>query len=319
MSRLTIYFGRITWEAEHPDQVAMFEREPILDAIQRAESVERYGHQWVLGNITVDTERHLVLGRLGYPETEVRSQQDYELAEHRFVDRQYELPDAVSGAFALNYRSGALAFEGDQIGPTGFVNHLVALLNTVADDGQFKGLLDRLAATYRDFLRSVDKVRRVSFEVRPTNPKDRAIFRPLDEGMKAANAMRQRVTVENKEEGLVLDPPDSPDESTANPAIQGIEMNEEGYGEGFKIDAEKDGQMVRYDSVGGGSLLTEVVPDAPDDPEQRAHLVEQVFEAHGEEPPTPPPSAFSISDADLPADLDEQKPRGELEPPSEDD
>jgi hypothetical protein len=277
MSRLSIFYGRIRFLDPHPGQETLIPRiHPIRDAIEAATSTSRYGHDWVLGNLEVMESADLVVGRLGYPETERGTQQDYDEEHHRFVDVSYELPDAVSLPFVINYVTGAIAFEANnKIRPTGFINHLVALLNQ-SGRGQFKGELVRIAQNYRDFLTTVDKVLRVSFEVHPTNPRDREIFRPLDQGMKAANAARQRTAIENQEEGLILDPPETRDEPSSNPAVQGIEMVEEGYGERYRIDAELEGQPVRYDSRDGG-LLRDVVDDAPENPEDRARrLIENL-------------------------------------------
>ncbi|HEX2096565.1 MAG TPA: hypothetical protein VHF50_04280 [Solirubrobacterales bacterium] len=279
MNRLTIYYGLI-WQ----EQGSLLSEYPLRDAVERAESVNRYNHDWLIGNLSVDEGRQLLVGKLGYPETEQRTQEDYDPVDQAFVEQTVEVPDAASAAFALNYASGALAFEGtDRIGPTGFVNHFVALLRTV-DEG-FKGQLVRIATEYREFLAAVDKVTRVSFEVVPTNPRDRNIFRPLDEGMKAANASRERVTLEN-DEGLVVPPPESRDETTDNPAIMGIEMNEEGYGNGFKIDAKRQGRDYRFDSEHGGGLLRDVVEDAPEDADYRTsalveHLEEKRLDEEG--------------------------------------
>ena len=327
MSRLTIYYGQISYIPRHPGQDEMFEREPILDAVYAARSVKRYGHEWVLGNLNTDDLLGLITGRLGYPEREHRTQQDYDVAEHRFVEQEYDLPDAVSAAFALDYTSGEIAFEGDEIGPTGFINHFVALLNQ-GKEPRFKGALARFATTYREFVGTVEKVTRVTFDVRPTNPRDREIFRPLDEGMKAANAKRQRVVVENQEEGLTLHPPDSVDEANPNPAVQGIEMNEEGYGEGYRIDATKDGEPVRFDSTAGGSLVSTVL-SASDDPDERAKEVEGAFLARldtlnkpADSPvqPLEPPSDEddTARDAPEPETPDLDKPIAELEPPADD-
>jgi hypothetical protein len=52
----------------------------------------------------------------------------------------------------------------------------------------------------------------------------------------------------------------------------GIEMNEEGYGEGYRIDAEQDGRPLRFDSKGGG-LLKDTLDDASDEPEDRTALL----------------------------------------------
>jgi|GEM_PF-4922567 len=278
MSRLTIYYAQIWLE-----QAPLFSEFPLRDAVEGASSVNRYNHDWLIGNLSVDEGRQTLVGRLGYPETEQRTREDYDPTRQAFVEQNVEVPDAASAAFALNYVSGELAFEGtDRIGPTGFVNHFVALLRTV-DEG-FKGQLVRIATEYREFLAAVDKVTRVSFEVVPTNPRDRNIFKPLDVGMKAANATRERVTLEN-DEGLVVPPPDSRDETTDNPAIMGIEMNEEGYGKGYKIDAKREGRDYRFDSEHGGGLLRDVVEDAPEDGEYRTSaLVEHLEEKRlGEE------------------------------------
>jgi hypothetical protein len=209
MSRLSIYYGRIRYVEPLPGQESFLPLgDPIREAVEGATSVERYRHEWILGNLTYTDDPPVVTGRLGYPAQERLTRQDLDSATQAFVEREYELPDAVSSPFVLNYRTGVIAFEGDKIGATGFVNHLVALLNS-AGRGTFTGELIRIAEDYREFIRVVDKVTRVSFDVSPTNPRDREIFRPLDAGMKAANAERQRVRIENEREGLRLVPPDT--------------------------------------------------------------------------------------------------------------
>ena len=82
--------------------------------------------------------------------------------------------------------------------------------------------------------------------------------------MKASNANRERVAIENKEEGLTVDPPGNYDEPNPNPALQGIAMVEEGFGSTYRIDAEAQGHPVRYDST-TGALLTDVVTARPED------------------------------------------------------
>lgn len=274
MSRLTIYYGQI-WLVQ-PTLLSEF---PFRDAVENAESVNRYNHDWVLGNLSVDEEKKVMTGKLGYPEIEQQTQEDYDPLTHEFTVQTVEVPDAASSAFALNYESGALAFEGsDRIGAAGFVAHFVALLKTV-DDG-FKGRVVKIATEYKEFLAEVDKVTRVSFDVRPTNPRDRNIFKPLDVGMKASNASRQRTVLEN-DEGLIVPPPESRDETTDNPAIMGIEMVEEGYGNGFKIDAKREGRDYRFDSEHGGGLLRDVIDNAPEDTERRTNaLVDHLEEKH---------------------------------------
>jgi hypothetical protein len=274
MSRLTIHYGQI-WLVQ-PTLLSEF---PLLDAVRDAESVHRYNHDWLLGNLLVEEEKRIVTGKLGYPETERRTQEDYDPLTNEFIAQTVEMPDAASSAFALNFESGALAFErSDRIGAKGFVAHFVALLKTV-DDG-FKGRVVKIATEYKQFLAEVDKVTRVSFDVRPTNPRDRNIFKPLDTGMKASNASRQRTVLEN-DEGLIVPPPESRDETTDNPAIMGIEMVEEGYGNGFKIDAKRQGRDYRFDSEQGGGLLRDVIEDTPEDTERRmSALVDHLEEKH---------------------------------------
>lgn len=279
MSRLTVYYGRILVEDKNPGQAELsttFEPvDPIKDCLEGATSIERYRHEWVIGNLKFDADATLATGRLGYPDREQRTQEDYDAEHQAFVETEIELPHAVSAAFVLDYRSGSIAFEEhDRIGPTGFVKHLAALLKQAGGSRyEFRGELIRIADNYRDFVRRVDRISQVAFDVFPTNPRDRPIFRPLDEGMKAMNANRERFVAENKEEGLQLRPPESRDETTDNPAIMGIEMTEEGYGKGYRIDAEMDGRPVRYDSTSGGGLLRDVLEDVPESPEIRLDLL----------------------------------------------
>jgi hypothetical protein len=274
MSRLSIYYGHIVYADPHPGESLLPASEyPIRDAVSALQSLKRYGHrQWVLGNLDVDDDTRLVYGRLGYSETDELTQQDYDDGESRFVDKQYSVPTAGSSAFVLNYAIGAVALEvGPKIRPAGFVDHLIALLNNPGVV-VFHGELIRVASDYRDFLRNVDKVTRIAFEVRPTNASAREIFRPLDEGMKAGNVRRGRVVIENREEGLTVDSPVSYDEPNANLALQGIAMVEEGYGDGYRIEAEAQGHTVRYDSKMGG-LLADVFEDAPDEPGERISIL----------------------------------------------
>ncbi|TMK38755.1 MAG: hypothetical protein E6G56_13240 [Actinobacteria bacterium] len=310
MSRLTIYYGRIRYVSDQiSGQTELLAREgdPIREAVEAAKAVERYRHTWVLGNLSTVEERNLIIGRLGYPGIEHRRQEDYDPETQQFVEQELDLPAAVSDAFVLDYKTGAMAFEGtEQIGPTGFVNHFVALLNA-SKRGTFKGELVRVAEHYREFVSKVDRIKSVSFEVRPSNPRDRAIFRPLDEGMRAANAKRQLTKLENNEEGLILNPPASPDEETPNPAVQGIEMVEEGYGEGYRIDAEREGNPLRFDSKVGGGLLRDAFEDAPDDPSARVELLREKLDERGS---FLEPGQSSTPPVELEGDLDaETEPR----------
>lgn len=279
MSRLTIYYGRLSYETgQIPGQTTLVADEfpPLRTAIKEALHVERYGHEWRFGNLDFDDVAGRVTGVLGYPAQEQVLRQDLDDETGDFVQRAYDLPDAATAPFIVDYNDGAFAFDGDAgTSVNGFLKTFLALLET-AQRGAFSGELIVVATNYRDFLLRVEKVTKVAFEVRPTNPRDRAIFRPLDVGMKAANATRERVTLENREEGLQIEPPPSRDVETDNPAIQGIEMNDEGYGEGYRIDGERDGQTLRFDSNGGG-LLKDVVEEAPNAPVDRIESLRDQF------------------------------------------
>ena len=89
MSRLTIYYGQIWLE-----QATLFSEFPLRDAVEGAESVNRYNHDWVIGNLSVDEERRLLVGKLGYPETEHRTQEDYDPLVQAFVEQTVEVPNA---------------------------------------------------------------------------------------------------------------------------------------------------------------------------------------------------------------------------------
>jgi len=310
MSRLSIYYGRVRYIDPQPGQGSFLPPgEPIREAVEAAGSVDRYGHDWVLANLDVDDERHLIIGRLGYPGMDEVVREDLE--QGNFVRRRYELAGAVSSLFVLDYKTGAIAFERIQnkISANGFIGHFIALLNS-AGRGQFEGELSQLASNYREFLNVVDKVTHVSFEVHPTNPRDREIFRPLERGLRASNAKRQRVYLDNEDEGLTVPPPDTRDEPTDNPAVMGIEMNEEGYGDGYKIDAEREGRSVRFTSRGGG-LLRDVIEDAPDDAEARTNTLREHLDRRSESidesghTPAPPVRVRDGEDADDLDDLDE--------------
>jgi hypothetical protein len=279
-NRLSIYYGRILYVEPFPYQETFLSREPILEALEAAPSVERYRHIWMVGNLTVDEGAGVATGRLGYPRHERVTRENVDAQTHEFVEEEYELPDAVSAPFVFDYRSGAIAFDGDRIGARAFVNHLVALLNS-ANKGVFVGELIRVADDYRQFIKVVDKVTVVAFDVHPTNPRDRLIFRPLEQGMLAANARRQRVLMENRRDGLRVSPPDSRDEPTDNPAVMGIEMNEEGYGDGYRIEGERDGRPLRFDSKSGG-LLRDVFEDAPPSMGERIRLLREWFDQRAE-------------------------------------
>lgn len=276
---LTIYYARFKLETgQIPGQTSFSTPDQPLfrQAVAEATSVERYQHDWVFGNLVFDDEVGRVTGLLGYPAQEQIVRQDLDPETHDFVQKVFELPDATAAAFILDYNTGALAFDGDAgTTPGGFLRTFLALLET-ARRGSYSGELIQVAKDYREFLRVVDKVTKVAFEVRPTNPRDRAIFRPLDVGMKAVNAERQKVTLENKEEGLEIEPPPNRDVETNNPAVMGIEMNEEGYGRGYRIDGEQDGQTLRFDSRSGG-LFKDVVEDAPDSPVERIDPLREHF------------------------------------------
>jgi hypothetical protein len=276
MSRLDIYYGRITVIERRPGQETMLPAiDPIWDAVLSASSIDRYGHQWMLANLATDDRTGVITGRFGYPGTEDLVREAVE--EGNFVAKTINVPSAVSSQFVLDYHSGAIAFERvkDKISPSGFIKHLVALLNSTGL-GPFQGALVHVASDYKEFLRVINKVTAVSFEVRPTNPRDRPIFKPLDVGMKSANALIERVHIENKADGLTIEAPASREEETANPAVMGIEMVEEGYGKGYTIDGERDGHPLRYSSNGGG-LLRDAIEDGPEEADSRLSVIADFF------------------------------------------
>lgn len=88
MSRLNIYYGRISYVPKRPGQEEIRERSPIREAIEGATSVERYRHEWVLGNLTFLDDQALVLGRLGYPATEEGTTEDWDEDRHAFVEER---------------------------------------------------------------------------------------------------------------------------------------------------------------------------------------------------------------------------------------
>lgn len=279
MKKLSIYYAHLAFATAQTEGQATLEAQPdpLLDAVTNWKETEHWNHHWVLGDLQTDTHRNLVFGRMGHPAEEKLDRVAYDATTNKFEEKHFNLPGSKSGAFVLNYKTGAMAFEADQIKPTGFVNHLCAILNNSAPDGKFTGSLDTTEESYRDFLASVTKVTSVTFEVRPTNPRDRKVFEAMDKGMKAANATRMRTTIENKEEGLIIDPPDTRDKESANLAVQGIEMNEEGYGNGFRMDAEKDGVPRRFHSGDRGSLISEYIDGVSADPNDRLELVMAQF------------------------------------------
>jgi hypothetical protein len=278
--KLTIRYARIAakWDSllvppgQNPVLLAM------ATAFEERRIVNRYGHDWRLGNFQVEEPPGVAVGRLGYPDVEHEEPLQFDPVRQVFEAGTVEYPASVSAGFALDPVTGTLAFEDtSDIGPTGFVSHLVALLN-VTPYGPFEGALLAHPETYRSFVRRVDKVTRVTFEVVPTNPRDKPIFRDLDRGIKAAGASKERVTLENDDDGLIIDPPETDVESTDNPAVQGLEMVEAGYGTefGYRIDAETPSGPKRYEyTPADRGTVAEVdeVEEAPADPESRLRII----------------------------------------------
>ncbi len=163
----------------------------------------------------------------------------------------------------------------------------VALVLDVTPYGPFEGELLTRQEPYREFLKNERTcVTRVTFEVKPTNPRDKPIFHDLDRGLRAAGAAKEKVTIEN-EEGLVIDPPDSDEDTTENPAVQGIEMVEAGYGTefGYKMDAETPDGPERYtytpDEPGVVAEVDEL-EEAPDDPGSRLRILVDYLRQRGQ-------------------------------------
>jgi hypothetical protein len=265
------------------------DQNPVVLAMQTAfeerRSVSRYGHDWRIGNFQIDSDTGLATGRLGYPALEHEELLQYDAERQVFEPAAVEYPGSVSAGFAFQPDSSTLAFEDtSDIGPTGFVGHLVALLN-VTPYGPFDGSLLTQPETYRSFVRRVSKVTRVTFEAVPTNPRDKPIFRDLDRGLRAAGASKERVTLES-EEGLVIDPPESDEETTDNPAVQGLEMVEAGYGTefGYRIEAQTPSGPKRYEYTPeehGAVAEVDEVEEAPADPESRLRIIVRYLRQRG--------------------------------------
>lgn len=226
----------------------MTTEQPFRDAVQPGVTAERYRHTWVIGNLELDEAAGYLTARLGYfPETEQDIEIDYDQDRLAFVERPRARLHGVSGGFAMHYETGAVSFEEHpDIGPTGFISHLAAVM-TQTGIGDFRGMLLRNEEDYKSFVERVDKVIRVSFDVRRPNPRDREIFRPLKEDLLEANAERERRVYEN-DEGLNFPLPSSADVPTDNPLAAGVEMVEEGFGagDGYHIDAIEQGRPTRY-------------------------------------------------------------------------
>lgn len=260
MRKLRVYYATIGYERGNIEGQETIEAQefPLRDAILTAEPTKHYNHYWLLANREEDPERKMIFGRLGHPDSEHLATLVLNEEGDSFEPDDFEVPSSISAAFAINYENGELAFEFDEIKPRGFVSHFTAILNR-ANEGKFSGELARSEETYRQFLDSVDKVTRVQFEVVPTNPRDDPIFHPLDAGMKVAGAKKMRTIIES-DEGLNIDVPDSREEETENYATMGLEMNEAGYGKGYRIDATKNGMPTQFhvDSANSGSLISDV-------------------------------------------------------------
>ena len=256
-----IFYGRIALV----DGSLGLTPQPYLDAIQPGRRVNRYGHDWVVGNLVVDDPEGFVAGRLGYfPEAETEVETDYDVDELRFVERQTDRPHSVSAAFVMDYASGILAFEGhNEIAPSAFVGHLAAVMND-AGLGYFKGFLIREEEDYRSFVERVERVVKVSYRIRRPNPRDREVFRPLREDLDEAGAIEETRVYEN-EDGLNFELVDSPEDSTANPLVAGVEMVEEGYGTEYRIDGVQNGQPVTYQFTEAASHFRDAVEGVPDD------------------------------------------------------
>ena len=245
------------------------DQEALERAIEAKPQVQRYGHEYVFGNVHKE-DNGLITGRMGFPAIEELVERDYDEVLGEFNERVVEHPDAPSVPFVLDPADGLIAFEdlSPRIKPRGFVGHFRALLEKgVAEHNiEFAVELAFRSENVREFLSRVSRVTSVRFEVRPTNPDDRESFRPLDEALKRARAKRARVVMENDEEGLELEPSD-PDKQTDNLLEQGVLMVESGYGTGreFQIEAEDEHEPVIYDARAGGSLIRDLAPNVPDD------------------------------------------------------
>jgi hypothetical protein len=72
MSRLSIHYGRIRYIEPRPGQESFLPKgEPIREAVNAATSVERYRHEWILGNLAFEDDPPIITGRLGYPRRSV--------------------------------------------------------------------------------------------------------------------------------------------------------------------------------------------------------------------------------------------------------
>ena len=106
-------------------------------AYEERRAVTRYNHDWRIGNFRADPETGFASGRLGYPETEREDVLLFDARRQVFEESRV----AVSAAFAFDPGTNVLAFEEtNDIDPTGFVNHLRAVLD-VTPYGPFEGEL----------------------------------------------------------------------------------------------------------------------------------------------------------------------------------
>ncbi len=89
----------------------------------------------------------------------------------------------MSAAFVLDLKTGWMAFEDtDDIQPNALLGHLVAIMNEVSGIHNFRAFLAQQEESYRQFIKRAQKITSLTFEVRPTNPRDRGFPGGCDAG-----------------------------------------------------------------------------------------------------------------------------------------
>ena len=233
----TFFFARLTLAGQWEDEFS-----PVRKALESDTTEERgrfkYGF-FQIDDVTADGEL-FAFGRLvkykHVLEGEVVDEQS-----HQIVSRGLPRGIVAKPEFVIHYSSRLVAYRpiAGRISSHQFKSVFTSLLEAAYQGFFVSAHLDPVNEEFGidEALARFSKIRRVSFDLHPTNPSNRPFYRQLDERLKALNAERLQQTVTAAEGGL------RPELLKSDDSMRGLFMAADGYGHGA-IEGEAEGRRV---------------------------------------------------------------------------
>jgi hypothetical protein len=179
---------------------------------------------------------------------------------HRLVEDGLPYGVIARSEFFFHYRTAVIAYRPitNRLSATQFREITARLIESAHDNFFVSAEIESVDEDLeiREAVGKFETISKISFDLHPSNPSLRPIWRAVDERLKALEARRLRETVEAREDGF------NKDILMNDDAFGGLIMAADGYGKG-RVEGVLDGRKVTI-STEDSPVKKEVIPS--DDP-----------------------------------------------------